>query len=139
MGFFLKWLLLVTTSLAIATVSAQKMTPEQVVQKQLETYNSRDIDGFMSLIDNDITFHDFSSGKITMEGYDACKEFYSGLFKASPKLHSTIITRTTFGSRVIDHESITGRNGNDEVLELVLIYEVQKEKIVKISVLKKEG
>lgn len=118
-------------------LSAQ-MTPEEVVQKQLETYNNRDIDGFMSVIAENISLHDFSSGKVTLKGYKACKAFYGDLFEASPKLHSTILTRTVFGNRVIDHERITGRNGNEGVLELVLIYEVDKEKIFKISVLKKE-
>lgn len=114
------------------------MTPEEIVQKQLETYNTRDIDGFMSVVDPNISLHDFSTGKPTIEGYDACKDFYTGLFEASPQLHSTILTRTVFGNKVIDHEHITGRNGNDNVLELVLIYEVENEKIFKISVLKKE-
>lgn len=113
------------------------MTPEEVVQKQMERYNIRDINGFMSVIAENITVHDFSTGKITLDGYDVCKNFYAVLFEASPKLHSTILTRTAFGNKVIDHESITGRNGNDEVLELVLIYEVENEKIFKISVLKK--
>ena len=37
------------------------MTPEEVVQKQLETYNKRDIDGFISVIDENITIHNFST------------------------------------------------------------------------------
>ena len=120
------------------TLLAQNMTPEQVVQKQLLAYNSRDIDGFMSTIGDNITFHNFSDGGMTMEGYAACKEFYSTLFQASPTLHSTILSRTVFGNTVIDHERITGRNGNDQVLELVLIYEVSNQKITKVTVLRKE-
>jgi len=114
------------------------MTPEEVVQKQLETYNNRDIDGFMSTIDENVTFHNFSDGKLTMIGSEACRVFYTNLFESSPKLHSTILTRTVFGNKVIDHESIIGRNGNDEVLELILIYEVENEKIIKVTVLRKE-
>ena len=112
------------------------MTPEEVVQKQLETYNNRDIEGFMSVIDTDITVHDYSTDKITIKGYQACKNFYNTMFEASPDLHSTILTRTIFKNKVIDHERITGRNGTDELLELVLIYEVKNSKIFKISVLK---
>lgn len=123
--------------LVLTTISlSAQMTPEEVVQKQLKTYNNRDIDGFMSVIGENITMHDFSTGKVTLEGYDACKKFYSTLFEASPNLHSNILTRTVFGNKVIDHESITGRNGSDEIIELVLIYEVQHGKIFKISVLK---
>ncbi|NHF58850.1 SnoaL-like domain-containing protein [Flavobacteriaceae bacterium TP-CH-4] len=115
------------------------MTPEQVVQKQLETYNNRDIDGFMSVIDSNVVFYNFSDRTKTMEGAAACKSFYTALFEASPKLHSTILSRTILGNKVIDHESITGRNGNDGVLELVLIYEVENEKITKVTVIRKEG
>jgi len=118
--------------------NAQNMTPEEVVQKQLEAYNQRDIKSFMAVIDPEIKVHDFATAKKTMQGYEACKAFYSKLFEHSPNLHSTILTRTVFGNKVVDHESITGRNGNDEVLELVLIYEVENAKIHKITVLRKE-
>ncbi|MFS4492565.1 nuclear transport factor 2 family protein [Maribacter sp. 2308TA10-17] len=119
------------------SLSAQ-MSPEEVVQKQLETYNNRDIDGFMSVIDTNITMHDFSTGKITLEGYEDCKKVYAEVFADSPKLHSKILTRTVFDNKVIDHEYITGRKGSDTPIELVLIYEVNDEKITKISVLRKQ-
>ncbi len=129
----------VVLSLILTTISlSAQMTPEEVVQKQLETYNNRDIEGFMSVIDANITMHDFSTGKITLEGYDACKKVYADLFAASPKLHSKILTRTVFDNKVIDHEYITGRKGSDTPIELVLIYEVNGEKITKISVLRKQ-
>ncbi len=114
------------------------MTPEQVVQKQLETYNQKDINGFMSLIDDNVTFYDYSDGNITMSGASACKEFYSNLFEASPNLHSTILQRIIFGNKIIDYERISGRNGNKDIMELMLIYEVNKEKIIKVTVLRKE-
>jgi hypothetical protein len=113
------------------------MTPEEVVQKQLETYNNRDIDGFMSVIDQNITMHDFATGETTLEGYEDCKKVYADLFEASPKLHSKILTRTVFDNKVIDHEFITGRKGSETPIELVLIYEVNDEKITKITVLRK--
>lgn len=119
------------------TLSAQ-MTPEETVQKQLEAYNNRDIEGFMSVIDEKVKMIDFATGEITLEGWEACKKTYSALFEASPKLHSKIITRTVFDNKVIDHEYITGRKGSEVPIELVLIYEVTREKITKITVLKKQ-
>jgi len=68
----------------------------------------------------------------------ACKIFYSTLFAASPNLHSTILARTIFGNKVIDNEGIIDSNGIDEPIELVLIYEVENEKIGKVTVLRKE-
>jgi hypothetical protein len=119
------------------TLNAQEMTPEQVVQKSMESYNSRNIVAFMSVMDSNVTFHNFSDGNITMQGAAACMEFYSALFDASPKLNSTVLTRTVFGNKIIDHEYIVGRNGSKEAIELVLIYEVENEKIVKVTVLRK--
>ena len=62
---------------------------------------------------------------------------YANLFKESPKLHSTLTNRIVLGNQVIDHETITGRMGNPNPIELVVIYEVQAEKIFKITVLRK--
>lgn len=135
---FKVWVLFFILFSTISPLTAQEMTPEQVIQKQLETYNKRDINGFMSLIDDNVTFYDYSNGNITMSGASACKEFYSNLFEASPNLHSTILQRTIFGNKIIDYERISGRNGNKDMVELILIYEVEKEKIIKVTVLRKE-
>ena len=121
------------------TLIAQEMTPEQVVQKSMESYNSRNIEEFMTVMDTNVTFYNFSDGNITMQGAAACMEFYSALFDASPKLNSTVLTRTVFGNKIIDHEYIVGRNGSKEAIELVLIYEVENEKINKVTVLRKEN
>lgn len=125
--------------LAVTFTNAQQMTPEQVVQQSMQSYNNRDIAGFMSVMDENITVHNFADGQQLMHGAAECKAIYEALFTASPKLHSTVLTRTVFGNKVIDHESIVGRNGSDEIMELVLIYEIKDEKIVKITVLRKDS
>ena len=134
----MKAILTLSLMLTLVSISAQ-MTPEEVVQKQLETYNNRDINGFMSVIHENITVHEFSNGAVVIDGYNACKKVYAALFEASPKLHSKIMTRTVFDNKVIDHEYITGRKGSGTPIELVLIYEVNYEKITKITVLRKQG
>lgn len=133
----IKIILTFSLILSLASLSAQ-MTPEEVVQKQLEAYNNRDINGFMSVIDQNVTMHNFSTGEITLEGYEACKKVYGALFVASPNLHSKILTRTVFKNMVIDHEYITGRKGSTTPIELVLIYEVHNEKITKMTVIRNQ-
>lgn len=113
------------------------MNPENIVQKQLEAYNERNIEAFMEVIDKEVTFHDFATHKTTISGYEACKVYYDALFKASPNLNSRIVNRTVFDNKVIDHELITGRNGKTERTEMVLIYEVANEKIIRVTVLTK--
>mgnify|MGYP003629952154 CR=1 FL=1 len=122
----------------ITTVSTtQKMTPEQVVQENLDFYNSRNIEGFMSSFSKSIKMYNLEEPKPTIVGFSEVKEVYNSLFQKSPQLHSTILKRIVIGNKVIDHESIVGRNGSNEILELVLIYEVTNEQITKITVIRK--
>ena len=107
--------------------------PEQVVQAQLEAYNRGDLDAFMETFDQNVVFKD-AQGEISMQGWDAVKERYKAYFEASPDLHSDIQKRIVQGNYVIDHEHITGRYGNPEIYELVLVFEVRQGKIAGVTV-----
>ena len=124
------------SSISFAQNKSQ-MTPEQVVQENLDFYNNRNIDGFMTSFSEDIKMYNLADPKPTVVGRKEVRSVYTNLFKKSPKLHSTILKRIVIGNKVIDHESITGRNGNADVLELVLIYEVKNQKIYRITVIRK--
>jgi len=124
-------------SLITSVSTTQKMTPEQVVQENLDFYNNRNIEGFMSSFSKSIKMYNIDEQKPTIVGFSEVKEVYNALFQKSPQLHSTILKRIVIGNKVIDHESIVGRNGSDEVIELVLIYEVNERKITKTTVIKK--
>jgi hypothetical protein len=113
------------------------MTAEEIVQKNLDFYNQRDIEGFISLFSDDITFFNYADNTMTINGINECKKVYQELFDKSPKLHSTIVKRITFDNKVIDHESIVGRNGSPVVFEIVLIYEVKDDKIYKVTAIRK--
>ena len=115
----------------------QTLTPEQVVQRSVEHYNSRNIDAFMSLFSNDIKFYNFSDNQPFIDGIGQCSLFYKDLFDASPNLHSTILKRISFDNKVIDHESIVGRRGTDDALEIVIIYEVRGHEIFRVTVIRK--
>ena len=116
---------------------AQTMTAEQIVQKQLETYNARDIQGFMSLFSQEVNLYRQGDPEPIATGFDQVKALYTNLFEKSPALHSTLTNRIVLGNTVIDHESITGRMGNPDELELVVIYEVKDEKIWRVTVINK--
>lgn len=118
-------------------LSSQILTPEQVVQKNLDYYNARNINGFMSLFSADIKFYNFGDDKITISGLDECRRTYQELFDSSPELHSTITQRIVFDNKVIDHEYITGRKGSKDAVKLVLIYEVKNDLIYKVTVIRK--
>ncbi len=111
-------------------------SPEQIVQQQLDYYNSRNMEGYISLFADDVKFYNYATNELTIDGVEACQSVYKNLFDQSPNLKSTITKRITFGNIVIDHESITGRMGIDASLELVLIFEIENEKICKVTVIK---
>lgn len=112
-------------------------TPVQIVQKQLDTYNSRDIEGFMSVMSPNVALYEFGQSTPTAQGADSVRKLYTQLFDKSPQLHSTLIKRMVMGNKVIDHESIVGRNGNLEAIELIVIYELDvKMKINRITVIR---
>jgi hypothetical protein len=116
--------------------SIDPVLPEQVVQKNLECYNNRDISRFMECFSPDITLFTFPDPEPTLQGIEAIKNFYSRLFEESPKLHSTILNRITFGNKIIDHERIVGRLGADEPLEIVVVYEVNQGKIFRLTAIR---
>ncbi len=113
------------------------MTPEQVVQHNLDAYNDRDIDAFISDYSEEIELYSFGVNAPSAKGLAEIRKIYQALFDASPQLYSTIIKRIVFENKVIDHESISGRMGKNELVEMVLIYEVKEEKIIKITAIKK--
>lgn len=131
-------LLLIIHNLALQpTTPLQVMSPEQVVQQQLDTYNARDIEGFMSTMDPQVGLYNFSDGKLLAQGSTEVRALYTNLFESSPELKSKLTNRIVLGHQVIDHESITGRLGSAEAIELVVIYEVKSGKIHKITVMRK--
>lgn len=134
MKFVLTCLLLLTDY--TINTNAHAMTAEEIVQQNLDFYNQRNIDGFMSLLSPDIAIFTLGESTPSVAGYDDVKTFYKKLFEDSPELHSTILKRIVIGNTVIDHESIVGRNGSSEVVELVLIYTVEADKIVSIHVIR---
>ena len=116
---------------------AQSLSVEQVVQSNLEAYNNRDLEKFMSWFSEDIELYNFSEMKLIASGKPAIEKLYKELFAVSPNLHSTVLKRIVFDNKVVDHESIVGRKGDSEVHEIVMIYEVKDGEIYKMTSIRK--
>lgn len=95
-----------------------------VVQKQLDSYNARDLQPYLDCFAEDVQVFSFPSGEISYTGKAKLKEIYSDIFEKSPNLHCELLNRIVFDNKVIDHERVTGRKGVD-VTELVAIYQVE--------------
>jgi len=112
------------------------MNAELTVQQNLDAYNNRDIETFMSHFSNDIQLFVFGNPNPTANGKEEVRKIYQHLFEQSPTLFSKIQKRIIFQNKVIDHEIIKGRMGNEEPVEMVLIYEIEKEHIFRITAIK---
>lgn len=104
-----------------------EVSPEHVVQKQLDAYNNRDIDGFMNTFSENIELYSFPDS-LTTKGAEATKQRYGTFFEETPNLHSELKNRIVIGNIVIDDEFITA---NDRTYSVVAMYEVTNGKISK--------
>ena len=112
--------------------------PETVVQGSLDAYNNHDFDKFMSYFSDDIEMYELHEGEPSVKGIEEVRKRYKAYFDASPELHSEIKNRMVFGNKVIDYEYITGARGSKEPYELIFMYEVEDDKIVRTTAIRKE-
>ncbi len=115
------------TSSLLAVVS--DVSPEVIVQEQMDAYNARDIDRFMATYANGIKLYDFPN-TLTTDGKDAVRKLFESFFSSTPDLHYIVKNRMIIGNKVIDEEYITA-NGN--TFSAVAIYEIENGKIAKVT------
>ncbi len=104
--------------------------PEPIVQKQLEAYNSRDIEAFLATYSNDVKLYNYFPNTLITDGKTAMRKGYADFFESTPDLHCEIRNRIIITNVVIDEEEITA-NGN--TFNAVAIYEVEDGKIVRVT------
>jgi steroid delta-isomerase-like uncharacterized protein len=61
------------------------MTVREAFDKGTETFNAHDIEGFTSVLADDVSYK--APGGMTGEGKTACAQFYAGWFEAFPDAH----------------------------------------------------
>lgn len=99
------------------------MSAAEIVQRQLDTYNAHDIDGFCACFAEDVELAGFN-GPVTNKGQASLRERYSGLFSHFPQNHAEILHRAVVGNVVVDHEEITREPGK-EPFYVVAIYTIE--------------
>ena len=106
------------------------------VSDQLEAYNARDINRFVSYYDPEVAIED-GEGNTLMRGHDEMRTRYRALFEVSPHLHCRLVSRIRVGNYVIDEEEVTGVKLEDapELLHAVAIYRIERDKIAHVVIL----
>lgn len=103
------------------------MTPEEVVQKQLEAYNQCDLEAFAATYSDDVKIVD-GDDNVICEGIEKLRKIYAPLFKDNPHQMALITRRVTGGNWVCDDEEVIGRADNKRRHALA-IYRVRNGRI----------
>ena len=104
-------------------------SPEQLVQRQVNAYNSRDIDAFMDTYADDIKIYNFPE-ELSLEGKEKMREQFKGMFERVPNLYCEIKNRIVLGNKVIDREYV--RFG-EQFTSVIAVYEIENGKIAKVT------
>jgi hypothetical protein len=103
---------------------------------QLDAFNRRDLEGFLSAYASDVVIED-GAGNVMMRCHDGMRAMYGPLFAQSPDLHAEVVNRIAVGDYVIDAEHTTGFNfpGFPTELHAAVIYHLAAGKIARVRVL----
>lgn len=123
-------------SITYTNTIAQNLTPAQIVQKQFDAYNQRNLEKFLEPYADSIKIFRFPN-QLVYQGKQQMRERYKEAFVNSPALHSTLIDRVILGNTVIDNEYIIGKPSKPAT-ELLVIYKIKNQKIVEMYWLFKE-
>ena len=105
------------------------MSPQAVVQCQLEAYNARDLQRFLAEYSEDIEVYRPPAALPAIVGKKAFGEFYATQRFNHAGLHAELVSRMAFGNKVIDHERISGVR--EQPFEVAVVYEVNNGLIVR--------
>ena len=98
------------------------MAPEEVVQRQLDAYNARDLQRFLAEYSDDVKIFRPPATAPALGGKPVLGEYYAAHRFNLVGLHAEIVNRMVLGNKIIDHERITGVR--EQPFEVAAVYEV---------------
>ena len=103
-------------------------TPEDIVQRQVNAYNARNLDVFMDAYAKDARVHlGLDAGAKTLDPAEM-RSTYDGLFQKAAGLHVQILKRMVMGDTIVDQERVTW-DGAKEPVQGIAIYKVAQGRI----------
>jgi len=106
------------------------VNPVEVVQRQVDAYNARDLAAFVACYHDDVRVFRPPAPEPAIVGKSALTEFYRTQRFNLPALHAQVVNRIALGSRVIDHERISGVR--ERPFEIAVVYEVAGDRIATV-------
>lgn len=96
--------------------------PADIVQRQLNAYNARDLEAFLATYHPDARLYGFPD-RLEQQGHAAMRRIYGRMFAEVPDLHARVPRRIAMGNHVIDEEVVTGLPAG-ATMTATAIYEV---------------
>lgn len=108
------------------------MSPEQVIQAQLDAYNAKNLDALLACYAPDACMYQYPA-TLVAQGQDEIRQRMKLRF-AEPDLHARLLRRVIVGEVVIDEEIVTRNfpSGRGKVA-MTMIYRVKNGHIVDAS------
>jgi hypothetical protein len=104
------------------------MTPEEVAQRQLDTFNAHDLDAFLLSFTDDVVIHDLLDGSVILEGIAPFRDRYETVFRERPQVRADVVARIVIGSVVVDRERLTDADEHPPE-DALAIYEIAGDRV----------
>jgi hypothetical protein len=103
------------------------MTPTEIVQRQLEAYNTHDLDRFAACFSDDVLIFRMPTEAPSTVGKAALRAFYAEHRFSIPSLRAELLNRIALGDKIADHERIHGLE--ERPVEVMAVYQVSEDAI----------
>ncbi|MEQ8299154.1 MAG: SgcJ/EcaC family oxidoreductase [Hyphomonas sp.] len=102
-----------------------------IIQRQLDAYNSQDIEAFLACYAEDALLSGLN-GDVTQSGRAAIRARHVELFGEHPQNRAELVNRIDIGSTVIDHERVA-RTPGGETFDVAAIYTIRNGLIARVD------
>jgi hypothetical protein len=116
--------------------SRSPVEPTELAQRQLDAYNSHDLEAFVACYHPEVEVRDFPSGELSFQGHAAMRQRYGPVFERGT-IHAELVGRICQGVVAIDQEHVTGLA--DEPVDAVAMYEIEGELIRRVWFVRPRG
>ncbi len=122
--------LVLAATIAVCALPLAGITPEDLVQKQVDAYNAHDLDAFVACYGKDIEFRTLDGNVNPEKGSAALRKGYADLFKRFPELKVKVLKRIRQGAFVIDQQQAEGMG--PVPITVTAIYQTDQDKIIRV-------
>jgi hypothetical protein len=98
------------------------LSAADIVQRQVEAYNNRDLDAFVAAYSDGVEIFRMPAAEPALSGKKQLAEFYASQRFNIIGLKAEILNRIVSGNKVVDHERVHGLRSDP--VELIAVYDV---------------